>query len=444
MTAAVANWESVSLKFLCEPIEKLAPADTNRSSVRYIDISSVDGQRHCVAEAAEIPAATAPSRCRQLVAVGDTIFSTVRPYLEKVALIDASLDGEFASTGFAVLRPGERLEPRFLYYFATSRAMLDQVLPLQRGVSYPAVLDREVRSALVPVPPLAEQRRIVSLLEDHLSRLNAASDDITAATRRLASLRERLVLDAVTGKSIEGARVAADLPAAGTLDGELADLPMGWRWARLGEVADVVGGVTKDAKKQSDPALPEVSYLRVANVQRARLDLEHVTSIRVPLAKVEALRLLPGDVLMNEGGDRDKLARGWVWEGQIDDCIHQNHVFRARVTDPDLDPYFLSWTTNTIGGRWAERNGRQSVNLASISLRTVRLMPVVVPAPGVATRVVRHLHDQLKGLDRLQGELDSAAKRGQSLRRALLTAAFSGRLTGAASDLDRVEELVDA
>jgi len=144
---------------------------------------------------------------------------------------------------------------------------------------------------------------------------------------------------------------------------------------------------------------------------------------------------------MNEGGDRDKLARGWVWEGQIHDCIHQNHVFRARVTDPDLDPYFLSWTTNTIGGRWAERNGRQSVNLASISLRTVRLMPVVVPAPGAATRLVRHFHDQLRGLDRLQGELESAAKRDRLLRRALLTAAFSGRLTAVESDLDLIEEL---
>jgi type I restriction enzyme S subunit len=147
---------------------------------------------------------------------------------------------------------------------------------------------------------------------------------------------------------------------------------------------------------------------------------------------------------MNEGGDRNKLARGWVWEGQLEHCIHQNHVFRARVTDPDLDPYFLAWTANTLGGRWAERNGRQSVNLASISLTTVRLMPVIVPAPGEASLLVAALHEQLTALDRLQIAVDAALARGRALRRALLVAAFSGQLTGASSDMDRVEELAEA
>src|SRR5690606_26624423 len=104
------------------------------------------------------------------------------------AYIDDSLDGEFASTGFSVLRPGPRLEPKFLHYFTLSQYMFDQILPYQKGVSYPAVLDREVRSVSIPVPPLEEQRRIVMILDDYLSRLDASDASLTTVERRLAVL----------------------------------------------------------------------------------------------------------------------------------------------------------------------------------------------------------------------------------------------------------------
>jgi len=172
----------------------------------------------------------------------------------------------------------------------------------------------------------------------------------------------------------------------------------------------------------------EVPYLRVANVQRGRLDLSSVTSIRVPQATAGKLRLLPGDVLLNEGGDRDKLGRGWVWEGQIDSCIHQNHVFRARGRDGQLDPYLLSWAANSFGGRWCERNGRQSVNLASISLSKIKLMPVPVPPRGEQPAVAERIREVIDASLMLERDVVVARQRGTLLRRALLSAAFSGQL----------------
>jgi type I restriction enzyme S subunit len=133
-----------------------------------------------------------------------------------------------------------------------------------------------------------------------------------------------------------------------------------------------------------------------------------------------------------------------VWEGQIHHCIHQNHVFRARLHEPRLDPYFLSWTANTFGGRWAERNGKQSVNLASISLSMIRKMPVIVPPDGEAQRIVALLREQLESYDRLESALTNSRNRGTALRRSLLAAAFSGRLTGQSSDLDLAEEMAGA
>ena len=166
-----------------------------------------------------------------------------------------------------------------------------------------------------------------------------------------------------------------------------------------------------------------------------------MASIRVSPAKAEALRLQPGDVLLNEGGDRDKLARGWVWEGQIDHCIHQNHVFRARLREPQLDPY-LSWTANTIGGQWAERNGKQSVNLASISLSVVRKMPVIVPAAGEAVRIVAAIRERQSEYHRLVNAIAEARTRSAILRKSLLAAAFSGRLTSAAMSVSTTEDVV--
>ncbi len=211
-------------------------------------------------------------------------------------------------------------------------------------------------------------------------------------------------------------------------DGELQDLPAGWRWQRLHEVADVVGGVTKDASKQADPSFVEVPYLRVANVQRGRLDLRVISRIRVPPAKLEQLRLQPGDVLLNEGGDRDKLGRGWVWSGEVADCITQNHVFRARPRRDVIHPKLLSWSANTLGGPWCERNGKQSVNLASISLKRIRLMPVPVPPLDMQQGMVGRLERVHEHSARLTAAIDGQLARAAGLRRSLLSAAFSGRL----------------
>lgn len=327
----------------------------------------------------------------------------------------------------------DRILPAFANYQLSSPAVRSHLEPrIRTTAGQSGIAGADVRSIPLAVPSLDEQRRIVDLLEDHLSRLDAADAYLKASEARLRGLHERLVLDAITGADGDTERFAPTLSDAGTTDGDLPSLPRDWRWARLGEVADVVGGVTKDAKKQSDPAYVEVPYLRVANVQRGYLRLDHVTTIRVDPTKASALALKRGDVLLNEGGDRDKLARGWVWEDQVQDCIHQNHVFRARIREPRLDPYFLSWTANAIGGHWAEQNGKQSVNLASISLSLIRKMPVIIPAPGEAERRVAILFDQLSSVRRLAAEIHCARNRGAALRRSLLASAFSGRLASEA------------
>jgi type I restriction enzyme S subunit len=252
----------------------------------------------------------------------------------------------------------------------------------------------------VAVPPPQEQRRIVAAIEEQFSRLDAARNALASARARLGTLEMQSLAEAFRGD---------------------------WPWTPLGEIAEIVGGVTKDTKRQSDPDLVEVPYLRVANVQRGFLDLESVTTIRVPPEKLAALALSPGDVLFNEGGDRDKLGRGWVWGGEIEPCIHQNHVFRARLVD-GFDPKFVSWHGNVFGRRWFESNGRQTTNLASINLATLRRFPVPAPPLEEQRRIVSELEARLSVLDRTRASLDAADGRSAALRRSILERAFRGEL----------------
>jgi len=258
-----------------------------------------------------------------------------------------------------------------------------------------------LEAALLALPPAAEQERIVAAIEEHLSRLDAAESLVAAAARRLSHI-----------------------PKAGIR--ELFE-SQEWPWTTLGEIAEVKGGVTKDSKRQSDPSFVKVPYLRVANVQRGRLDLSEVTTIRVHPDKAEALRLEPGDVLLNEGGDRDKLGRGWVWEGQIADCIHQNHVFRARLND-DFDPYFVSTHANTWGQSWFEKHGWQTTNLASINLGTLKQLPVPAPLRSEQEAIVAQMHASSEAHKRLAESIDHAQTRARALRHSILAAAFSGQL----------------
>ena len=107
----------------------------------------------------------------------------------------------------------------------------------------------------------------------------------------------------------------------------------------------------------------------------------------------------PGNVLFNEGGDRDKLGRGWVWEGQIQECIHQNHVFRARLLSSKLLPRFVSHWGNSFGQWWFMRAGKQSVNLASINLTNLRAFPMPVPPLTEQARILDSLDELLSDLD---------------------------------------------
>ena len=194
-------------------------------------------------------------------------------------------------------------------------------------------------------------------------------------------------------------------------------------WARLDAIAALKGGITVDSKRK-DPTARSVPYLRVANVQRGYLDLSEMKFIDAPESAIKELCLQRGDILFNEGGDRDKLGRGWIWEGQLADCIHQNHVFRARLFLSDVSPKLVSWWGNSFGKHYFLREGKQTTNLASINLTKLSAFPVPLPPNVEQNRIVAEVDRRLSLVREVEAQVEANLTRAQRLRQSILQAEF--------------------
>ena len=329
---------------------------------------------------------------------GDVAYARLRPYLNKVAMVDREALG---SAELIVLPPSDALMPEFLQHQLLSSRFVKFAQDESTG-DRPRLKWRQMRHYVLEVPSPVEQQRIVAGIDERFSYLEAAERSLAVADGRLNLLYRSVAVDAL------------DRPE--------------WDWITLGEIAEVKGGITKDSKREVDPEFEEFPYLRVANVQRGYLDLSTVSTIRADPRKAHRLLLRPGDILFNEGGDRDKLGRGWVWEGQIDNCIHQNHVFRARLVDDRFDPYFVSLHANSWGQRWFNAHGKQTTNLASLNLTTLKSFPVPAPALEEQQATVSRLRLALDSVQRQRLDLERVTARASTLRRSIRAEAFAGRL----------------
>jgi type I restriction enzyme S subunit len=293
---------------------------------------------------------------------------------------------------------------------------------------------RDIADIPVPIPALADQERIAARLVELDSHQASIAVHLKAARTLVDRLHSAVLAAACSGRLTEDWRdEQPDVSAVEVIPGSngvspLFQIPDSWRWSSLDSVAEIRGGVQVGTKTRAAEFLREVPYLRVANVQRGWLDLSEIKTIAASEDKIAALRLQPGDVLFTEGGDRDKLGRGWVWGGQIDECIHQNHVFRARLYNSEFEPRFYSWFGNSFGMRYFIDEGKQTVNLASLSKKRLGRLPVPVPPPAEQSEIVRRVDAMLATADRLAIQIEQAESTLDRVLRASLGKAFRGEL----------------
>lgn len=414
-------------------------------------------------EATSIRAKPLPTGSVVFAKIGEALRLNRRAVTSAPSLIDNNMMGMWA--------PPELVDPRFLYWYSTATRFDSDA----RASVVPSIRKSDVAGLKFHLPPRHEQTRIVDKLEELLSDLDAGVVELKAAQKKLALYRQSLLKAAVEGALTadwrarrvargEALETGAELLARILIERRarwearqlakfkeqgktppkgwqakypepvqpdttnLSSLPAGWLWASLDMLGEIVSGVAKGSKQTPGISLREVPYLRVANVQRGFLDLSEIKKIMASERDIEELTLLNGDVLFNEGGDRDKLGRGWVWRDEVAQCIHQNHVFRMRPYLPEVLSEFVSYHGNTFGKSWFQQAGKQTTNLASINLGILRAFPVPVPPADEAREILERVSQEIDAIKLQEASIERGLRQATAQRKNLLKAAFSGQL----------------
>lgn len=181
-----------------------------------------------------------------------------------------------------------------------------------------------------------------------------------------------------------------------------------WKKQALDSFADVVSGITK-GRKTKEPQLIEVPYMAVSNVKDGYIDWTTVKTIQATQQEIEQYRLLPDDVLMTEGGDPDKLGRGAILKEPLQNCIHQNHIFRVRLNESLILPaFFEEYLKHQKAKRYFLGCAKQTTGIASINMRQLKALPVLLPPLELQEQFAAFVEQTDKSKVAVQKALDEA------------------------------------
>jgi type I restriction enzyme S subunit len=331
---------------------------------------------------------------------GDLLVASLGEALPRACLAPPTLGPAIVKADCIRVRLSPDVDPRWVLYSMQRPEVRRWADEHRHGVGRPRLGLKVIRQIPVPLPPVEEQRRIVDLLEDHLSRLDAADAYLGVSHRRV---------DAMERSALAKCRA-----------GELRP---------LAEVTAIQGGIQKQQKRA--PRSNAFPFLRVANVTPRGLDLDDVHQIELFDGELDRLRLVGGDLLVVEGnGSPSQIGRAALWDGSIPDCVHQNHLIRVRPSS-ELVPEYLEAVWNSPQNRAKLTEvASSSSGLHTLSVSKLKQLSIPVPSVGRQRELIDELDLVREARDRLGSAVIAASSRRNALRRSLLATAFSGRLTG--------------
>jgi type I restriction enzyme S subunit len=298
-------------------------------------------------------------RADQFLQEGDLLISSANSWnLVGKACWVPKLPSNATFGGFVtVLRPDQtKVNPRYLYHWFTAERTQELLRSFGQKTTNISNLNIGRCEAMeIPLPTFDEQRRIAAILDQ--------AEQLRAKRRAAIALLDQL-------------------PWAIFLEmfGDPTTNPMGWpNGHQLADYADLVSGITK-GRKLNGQAVREIPYMAVVNVQDKRLHLESVKLIEATEAEIARYRLRRDDLLLTEGGDPDKLGRGTLWNEELPEAIHQNHIFRVRINTNRLNPLYLSWLIgSSFGKSYFLRQAKQTTGIATINMGQLKSFPLLLP-----------------------------------------------------------------
>ena len=252
----------------------------------------------------------------------------------------------------AAFKKNDKVIPEYLYYFLKSQ----KVKFVKDGVggAQPNISAGYLKKVEMELPSLDEQRAIVEVLDK-------TTNIMVMRNQEIASLD-----NLIKARFVE-------------MFGDMYLNSKGWSEAKLESMADVVSGITKGRKTKSED-LTEVPYMAVSNVKDGYIDWTTLKTIGATQQEIEQYRLLADDVLMTEGGDPDKVGRGAIIKEPLENCIHQNHIFRVRLDESVVLPeYFAEYLQHQRSKCYFLGCAKQTTGIASINMTQLRALPVLIP-----------------------------------------------------------------
>lgn len=471
------GWAETELGELCGSIEKtnLKFEDANKEFY-YLDINSIDNIAFKITEPKTYLWKDAPSRAQQKVKANDILFSTVRPYLKNIAIVPEKYDDQIASTGFCVIRP-DGVNPKYVYYYVLTSSFINSLNELARGTSYPAVRNSDVFGQNIPLPPLPEQHRIVTKIEELFSELDHGVAQMQALLAQLKTYRQSVLKYAFEGKLTEGWRKEnVTEPAAQLLEqikaerqsrfetelaewkaakarGEklrkpsalkefpplteeevegLPDLPEGWMWVRTGNVIDPINNGYTPTSEYLFRDSGEVPFIKVYNLNfdGSFNFKKDPTFIPEEIHKTKLTRSItyPGDVLINIVGPplgKTSIVPNLYPEWNINQAIV---MFRP---DEFVTSKFISYfMQNPQTIHWLEATSKATAGQYNVKVSTCREIPFPFCSIEEQHQIVSAIESRLSIADQAEAVLRQELAQAEALRQSILKRAFEGRLVG--------------
>jgi type I restriction enzyme, S subunit len=355
---------------------------------------------------------------------GDMIYSKIRVKQGSLAIIPRELERIAVSTEYPVftINPNKAYG-RYLELVIRSDVFMHLMDGLSHGGSTKTrIPPDELKKQTIPIPPIEIQKAIVSAWEQAKSHISSIQERISALEKQievdfLAALGlkkiEKAVLPRVFGigwKDLARWSVMYNQLASISVDISSGRFPV----SMLGDISTVSYGIQKcPANRPGQHARP---YLRVANVQRGELDLSEIKRINVPDSDMQSFRLEPGDLLFVEGnGSRNELGRCAIWNGKIEDCVHQNHILKVRPNPAKLQPDFaMTWFNTSVGKDHFFRNVKTSSGLGTINSTELRAAPIALPPVSVQKVLMKKVETQRKMIEQFKIEAEKKSKQAKA------------------------------